>query len=741
MTTRHRPNESPHPPGKTRRILKIVAFAFVVVLTIAGIGVYLAVRSIRAVDWRAYLQTQTTELTGRELAIDGELRLRILSLRPEIQADDVRLSNAAWGSQRDMIRVKRLDAEINLLTLITGTIRIDRFNLLQPEVLVETNRQGQGNWAFAPRQAPARPAAPRTEGRDFGLDIREVRVVDGHVVFRNGVTGREQHFHLASLNIHSRAANEPLSVDLKANVNDLPITLTGSVGSLIKVAETRQPLPLRLTAQVGYTRVTLTGTVAEPIKLAGIDVRVTAESDDFAKSAHNLGIIVPDFGRYRLSGRLSGSARSLAASDVLLIVGNPEHTGARLQGAIPNVFGPAGADFVLSARVADLEDLSYFTGLTLPAASTLELQGRVTQSRAGYAIRDFAVTLSHSRLSGTAAITSSAGRLKLTAQLDGPVVDLHELVGSPPGARPGARATDEYLFPDKPLSLGWLNAIDLALNLRIERLVRRNGHELHGISAHVAVANGAFSLDPLSVKLSPDGNGLSLRLQARATPAGKLDVHAALQGGAIELARLLALAGTTAGISGARTDVALDVRSTGGSIRDLMAGLNGEARVVVGKGRLDGRTLYLGANLLTEFLKLANPFSKDESYTDLECAVVRLPVKDGIVTVDRSMALELSNVNIVASGIIDLRRETIDLRARTQARKGLGLSTEVANMFAIQGPLGAPSLGVSGEGAIRSGVSVGVAVGTVGVSLLVERLMLADRQPCRTALGLSPASN
>ena len=161
----------------------------------------------------------------------------------------------------------------------------------------------------------------------------------------------------------------------------------------------------------------------------------------------------------------------------------------------------------------------------------------------------------------------------------------------------------------------------------------------------------------------------------------------------------------------------------------------------MGKGRLDGRTLYLGTNLLTEFFKLANPFSKDEPYTELECAVVRLPVQDGIVTVDRSIALELSNVNIVASGIIDLRNETIELRARMQARKGLGLSTEVANMFEIQGTLGAPSLGVSGEGALRSGVSVGVAVGTVGLSLLAERLMLADSHPCRTALGSSPASN
>ena len=740
MTSRHGPNETPPSPGKTGRILKIVAISFLVVLAIAGTGVYFAVRSIRAVDLRAYLQTQTSALIGRDLAIDGELRLRIFSFQPGILADDVRLSNAAWGSQRDMMRVKRLDAEIDLLALITGTIRIDRFNLLQPEVLVETNRQGLGNWVFEQRRAQPVPAAPHT--KRFALDIREVGVVNGHVIFRNGVNGREQRFDLASLNIRSGAAKELLSIDLASTVNDLPVTLTGCVGSLVDFAESRQPLPLQFAAQVGDARVTLTGAVADPLKLAGVDVRVTAEGDEFAETARNFGIVVPAFGRYRLSGRLSGSAHSLAASDVLLVVGDPEHTGARLQGAVRDVFGPVGADFVVSARVAGLKGLPYFTGLTLPAPSVLKLQARVIQSREGYAIRDFAVSLGNSRLSGTAAITRRAPRLKLTAQLGGPLLDLHELIPLPPsGAAPEPSPKDERLFSDKPLSLGWLNAIDLDLNLSIERLMRRNGNELHAVNAHVVLADGKFSLDPLRMMLSPDGNALSVRLRAGATPAGKLDVRATLQGAAIELARLLALADKTAGISGARTDVAFDVHATGGSVRELMAGLNGEARFVVGAGRLDGRTLYLGTNLLTEFFKLANPFSKDETYTELKCAVVRLPVQDGLVTVDRSIALEMSKVNIVASGIIDLRRETIELYASTQARKGLGLSTKVTNMFKIQGALGAPSLGVSGEGALRSSVSVGVAVGTVGLSLLAERLMLEDSHPCRTALGPSPASN
>jgi hypothetical protein len=173
-----------------------------------------------------------------------------------------------------------------------------------------------------------------------------------------------------------------------------------------------------------------------------------------------------------------------------------------------------------------------------------------------------------------------------------------------------------------------------------------------------------------------------------------------------------------------------------------MAGLNGEARFVVGAGQVDERTIGRGADLLTRFFMLAYPFAKEKSYTPLECAVVRLPVRDGIVTVNRSIALVTEKVSIVASGIIDLRHETIELHARTQARRGLGLGTgKLTNMYQIQGALGAPSLGLSGKGALSSGMSTGAAVGTAGVSLLVERLLLTDRHPCRTALEPPSASN
>jgi uncharacterized protein involved in outer membrane biogenesis len=737
MRSRRRHTQPRRPPGSTGRILKIGAAGLLVVLVVAMAAVYVASRAISVEYLRAFLQTETSALIGRELTIAGELRLNIFSLRPGVQADDVRLGNAAWSSQRDMVHVSRLDVEIDLLALFAGTIRIDRFNLLQPEILIETDRQGRGNWVFEERRVTS--AAPGADVPPYALDIREVRVANGRVLYRNGATGRAHQFDLARLKIRSPTAEDPLSIDLAATVNGRSFTLVGSVGSLVDLHVRRQPLPLEFTARAGEARATLTGAVAQPFELAGIDVRVLAEGDEFAEFLRYAGIETPALGRYRLSGRLSGSARALAARDVELVVGDPERTGARLQGEIRDVLGLAGVDFIVSARVADPKTFGKYAWPTAPALPPLKLQGRVTQSRTGYAIRDLNVRFGESSLTGTAAIAPRTPRLKLTAQLAGPLVDLHELVPWLGAEPPVSKKKDERLFSDEPLSLGWFGAIDLDLKLQARRLVRAVGKELYAVNAHLVLADGKLFVDPLRLKLSPDGNALSVRLRAHATPAGKLDVHASARGAAIELAHLRALVGNTASVSGAPTDVKLDVHATGGSVRELMAGLNGEAVLVVGAGRLEERSLDWGSDLLTRFFILANPFAKDKPYTALECAVVRLPASDGVVTVNRSIALETEKVSIVASGIVDLRRETIELYAQTRAREGLGLgSGTLANMYQIEGALAAPSLGLSGKGLRETGISAGAAVGTAGVSLLVERLLLTDREPCRTALG--PAS-
>ena len=82
-------------------------------------------------------------------------------------------------------------------------------------------------------------------------------------------------------------------------------------------------------------------------------------------------------------------------------------------------------------------------------------------------------------------------------------------------------------------------------------------------------------------------------------------------------------------------------------------------------------------NLDTAFDQLAkvtNPFHDKDPTTELKCAVIRLPLADGIARIDRSVAAETQKLGLSVSGTLDLRNESVDLTFRPRLREG-SLST------------------------------------------------------------------
>ena len=120
-----------------------------------------------------------------------------------------------------------------------------------------------------------------------------------------------------------------------------------------------------------------------------------------------------------------------------------------------------------------------------------------------------------------------------------------------------------------------------------------------------------------------------------------------------------------------------------------------------------------------------------------------LPVKQGVVIVDRSMAVESDKLNVVVAGKIDLGAETIDLAIRPTIKEGIGVgAANLAQLVALSGSLSDPRIGVDMQGAARQGLSIGAAVATGGLSLVGERLLKerADPHPCVAAIRAQSAA-
>jgi hypothetical protein len=165
----------------------------------------------------------------------------------------------------------------------------------------------------------------------------------------------------------------------------------------------------------------------------------------------------------------------------------------------------------------------------------------------------------------------------------------------------------------------------------------------------------------------------------------------------------------------------------------------------VGEGRLRNKSVnWAAGDLLIQLVGALNPLAKSEDTTLLTCAAARFVINEGLATTDKGIGVRTAKVDVIGSGTIDLRTETLNLGIRPRARDGVGLSlsTPLAGLTRIRGTLAKPSVGIDAEGTMRTAATVGAGVATGGLSVLGELLFdkVTSSDPCQAALGQSGAT-
>jgi len=118
--------------------------------------------------------------------------------------------------------------------------------------------------------------------------------------------------------------------------------------------------------------------------------------------------------------------------------------------------------------------------------------------------------------------------------------------------------------------------------------------------------------------------------------------------------------------------------------------------------------------------------------------VVRVPVRDGIVDVDRTLAMETTRAAMSVSGTVNLRDEGLDLGVNLVGRRGLTLGIGTfSGLVRVRGTIGEPKIVADAVGVAGAAATVAGAVVTSGLSLLAQGIIsqiAADRSTCKTAL-------
>ncbi|MBT7954819.1 MAG: AsmA family protein, partial [Rhodospirillaceae bacterium] len=248
--------------------IRIFAGIIVIVVAIVAAGVAILAATDPA-DIRDFLTAQVKDATGRELSINGELDLEI-SLVPSLVMHDVTFANAKWASAPHLLSLKKLEAGLELLPLLQGDIRLTQIVLIEPNIQLETNAKGLGNWVFENTTGKQQPA-----GSDDGAAtipvLSRLLIENGSFNFKDGQSGEMIALKLNALKVDAESANRAMLVELKGGYNDIPFEVKGGLPSLERLVLDPATYKFDITAKALAATVNLKGNIARPLSDQKID--------------------------------------------------------------------------------------------------------------------------------------------------------------------------------------------------------------------------------------------------------------------------------------------------------------------------------------------------------------------------------------------------------------------------------------------------------------------------------------
>jgi AsmA protein len=434
----------------------IIGLVAVVVLVIGAVLVIPFVVPVETV--KSELLAQVKEATGREARIDGDFKIAILP-RVEFVAGKVSFANAKGSKTKNMVSVDRLNVQVALFPLLGGKVEIDAFVLEKPVISLEIDKNGKPNWEFDSGKKPAAKAsAAKTEKNSggsggagiSGLQLGDVRLVDGQVSYSDARTGKTERLDKINLKIALPSLDSPMKADgsliwnkekidlsfglsnpngflsgkktgIETKIAAAPVTLSfkgsAATGSKLKAGgalDLDVPSIRKLTAWVGAP-LTAPGSGYGPLKITG-DVDVDGAKYAFRKAKLSVdkisgsGEVAFDGGR---SKPLVTANLSLGMLDLNPYL-PPEATAAEKGTTKPAAGGakPAPAAAGWSDDPIDLSGLKAVDAtLDLSVAGILIRKIKIGQSDLGVTLKNGVLVTDLKKM----ALYQGTGKAKLTA--------------------------------------------------------------------------------------------------------------------------------------------------------------------------------------------------------------------------------------------------------------------------------------------------------------------------------------
>ncbi|NJD35867.1 MAG: AsmA family protein [Betaproteobacteria bacterium] len=312
--------------------------------------IVLAVLFIAIVGWnwlRGPIERMATERTGRVLAINGDLTVKLGWPMPHIRAAAVSFANPAWAKEKYMVVADAVDVTIHLPQLLARNIVLPEVRLERPVVFLEQAADGRRNWLL-----------------DLDQQDEDARIRIDRLTLDQGRLGYDDVAQKTSIRAElTTTGTEPATSDVsfsaQGQYKGMPLKASGKGGPVLGLRDETMPYPLQTEFTVGHTAVKAAGTITSLLKFSAVDMRLALRGDSLAQLFPLLGLAFPETRAYTTEGHLLHQANTWRYEEFSGRIG-----GSDIAGSLQiNTGGKRPAlKAELVSKVLDIADLGPLVG-------------------------------------------------------------------------------------------------------------------------------------------------------------------------------------------------------------------------------------------------------------------------------------------------------------------------------------------------------------------------------------------
>lgn len=303
-------------------------------------------------DWnemRGPIARYASARSGREVRIDGDLKVNLFRWQPHVEVGGLYIGNPAWVSRPQGVSIRNAVVEFRLVPAIFGNLKLPLVALDQPNALVVRDATGRTNWDSDTKGSAAAWHIP---------PINNFIVKDGHLEIDDQVRKLKFTGTISSQEVAGASGTSAFQLNGDGTLNGNRFLAEVHGGPLIHVDQNR-PYPFTADVSAGDTRAVLSGSITHPFQLDQLIATVDFSGKSLSELYDLTGLALPRTPPYHIKTRLTRSGDVYLLNTLTGTLGGSDLEGdlaVDVTGQKPDLTG------ILKSRVMDFSDLGELIG-------------------------------------------------------------------------------------------------------------------------------------------------------------------------------------------------------------------------------------------------------------------------------------------------------------------------------------------------------------------------------------------